>query len=97
MRQTDTMSKISTSKNIDITNKMKDIENLLKERLANNWVSVRKAFLDLDVNYDGHITAEEFAKLVGGASGINKFDFNLLKMLMKLRNGGSAEDGVTYT
>ena len=97
MNHADTMSKTSNSKNIDITNKMKEIETLLKDRLQNNWVSIRKAFLDLDVNYDGHIPAEEFAKLVGGSAGINKFDFNLLKMLIKLRNNGASDEGVSYT
>lgn len=59
---------------------------MLKERLSNNWVSVRKAFLDLDVDYDGYIEAEEFAKLIGGTSDSSRFDFNLLKMLIKMRN-----------
>jgi Ca2+-binding EF-hand superfamily protein len=45
------------------------MERTLFERLSNNWVSVRKAFLDLDQDYDGFITAEDFAKFVGGSSG----------------------------
>lgn len=49
-------------------------------------MSVRKAFLDLDEDFDGYITAENFAKLIGGSSGSNKFDYNLLKMLIKIRN-----------
>ena len=65
---------------------MKDIEKVLKERISNNWVSVRKAFLDLDEDFDGYINAEDFAKLIGGCSGSSKFDFNLIKMLIKLRN-----------
>jgi hypothetical protein len=42
------MSLLSSTKNKDLTNKIKQIEDILKERLSNNWVSVRKAFLDLD-------------------------------------------------
>ena len=49
-------------------------------------MSVRKAFLDIDENYDGFITAEDLAKLIGGASGSNRFDFNLIKMLINIRN-----------
>jgi hypothetical protein len=58
----------------------------LKERLSSNWVSVRKAFLDLDEDFDGYVTSENFAKLIGGSTGSSKFDFNLLKMLMKMKN-----------
>lgn len=63
------MSKVSSSKNRDITHKMKQIEDIMKERLSSNWVSVRKAFLDLDEDFDGYLTAENFAKLIGGSSG----------------------------
>jgi Ca2+-binding EF-hand superfamily protein len=69
---------------------MKEIEDAIKERLSNGWVSVRKAFLDLDENYDGSITAEEFAKLLGGCNSSNKFDFNLLKMLIRMRTEGKS-------
>ena len=57
----------------------------LIERLSNNWVSVRKAFLALDLDHDGYLTAEDFAKLIGGSSGSSKFDFNILKMLINVR------------
>ena len=56
--------------------------------MSNNWVSVRKAFLDIDEDYDGFITAEDFAKVIGGASGSSRFDFNLIKMLLNMRNKG---------
>ena len=65
--------------------RIKSMEKLLKEKLSNNWVSVRKAFLDLDSDYDGFISVEDFAKLVGGSS---TFDFNILKMLIKMKNSG---------
>ena len=32
----------------DLSVKLKEIEEVLKQRLSSNWVSVRKAFLDLD-------------------------------------------------
>ena len=59
---------------------------MLKQRLSSNWVSVRKAFLDLDIDYDGHVTAEELSKVLGGSHGSEKFDYNLLKMLVKMRS-----------
>jgi len=75
---------------------MKEIEEVLRKRLSSNWVSVRKAFLDLDEDYDGFVTAEDFAKLVGGSSGSSKFDFNLLKMLTKMKNS-RIEPKINYT
>lgn len=76
----------NSNRNRDISNKLKEMERTLFERLSNNWVSVRKAFLDLDQDYDGFITAEDFAKFVGGSSGNSKFDFNILKILIKMKN-----------
>lgn len=92
----DSMSVMSSSKNQDISLKMKQIEHILKERLSNNWVSVRKAFLDLDEDFDGYLTAENFAKLIGGSTGSSKFDFNLLKMLIKMKNA-KLEPQINYT
>ena len=80
---------MSTYKNKDITIKMKEIELALVERLSKNWVSVRKAFLDLDMDYDGYLTAEDFAKIVGGST----FDFNILKMLINIRTNKSSSSG----
>lgn len=79
------ISSLSTYKNKDISAKIKEIEMALVERLSKNWVSVRKAFLDNDLDYDGFLTAEDFARIVGGSSGSSKFDFNLLKMLINIR------------
>lgn len=35
-------------------------------KLANNWVSVRKAFLDLDSDYDGYVTVEDILRVLKG-------------------------------
>lgn len=75
---------------------MKHIEEVLKERLSSNWVSVRKAFLDLDEDFDGFVTSENFAKLMGGSSGSTKFDYNLLKMLIKMKNTRMSPE-INYT
>ena len=91
----DTSSLVSTIKNRDISLKLRHIEDLLKGRLSNNWVSVRKAFLDLDQDYDGFVTAEDFAKLIGGSAGSPKFDFNMLKLLVHVKNAHSPS--LSYT
>lgn len=58
---------------------------MIKERLSNNWVSVRKAFLDLDEDYDGYLTPEDFSKLIGASQAGAKYDYSMVKMLLKLR------------
>lgn len=84
------------NKNKEITIKIKELETILKERLSNNWVSVKKAFLDLDEDYDGFITPENWAKFLGGSSGSSKFDYTLLKMLIKIRTKNT-DYKVNYT
>ena len=54
-------------------------------------MSVRKAFLDLDEDFDGYLTAEDFSKLIGGSSSSTKFDYSLVKMLLKLRSKSQLE------
>lgn len=66
----------------ELSSRIKETEQVLMKKLSSNWVSVRKAFLDIDTDYDGFITAEDFAGLIGGTKG---FDFNILKMLIKMK------------
>ena len=40
----------------------KDLEAFLKEKFTKTWISVKKAFLDLDSDHDGFITAEDFVR-----------------------------------
>lgn len=44
------------------------LERMLKDRFSNNWDSVRKAFLGLDTDYDGHITVEDILRNFGNSS-----------------------------
>jgi Ca2+-binding EF-hand superfamily protein len=51
---------------------------VIKDKFANNWVSVRKAFLDLDTDYDGFVTVEDLLRFFGD----KEFDFSDLKKLI---------------
>ena len=62
-----------------IKNRINKLENIIKDKFANNWVSVRKAFLDLDSDYDGYVTVEDILRYFGDNK---EFDFNDLKKLI---------------
>lgn len=64
--------------------RMKKIEDLLKQKFSNNWVSIRKAFLDIDMDYDGFITAEDIARQFGKDN--QKLDFRDLRTLIRNRD-----------
>ena len=57
----------------------------MKRKLASNFNSVRKAWLELDEKHVGYITAEEIANFLG-ASSRKKFDYTLLEILVKLNS-----------
>lgn len=48
-----------------MTNRLYRLEQLIKDKFANNWVSVRKAFLDLDSDYDGFVTVDDILRFFG--------------------------------
>jgi Ca2+-binding EF-hand superfamily protein len=65
------------------------LEKQLKEKFSNNWDSVRKAFLDLDSDYDGFITVEDILRNFGQGGGRGQemknsggINFNDLKKLI---------------
>lgn len=63
-----------------ILQRLHKLETYIKDKFANNWVSVRKAFLDLDTDYDGFVTVEDLLRFFGGDN--KEFDFNDLKKLI---------------
>jgi len=58
------------------------LETMIKDKFANNWVSVRKAFLDLDTDYDGYVTVEDILRYFGTEGTKKEFDFRDLKKLI---------------
>jgi Ca2+-binding EF-hand superfamily protein len=67
-----------------LVHRMKKIERLMKEKFSNNWTSIRKAFLDIDMDYDGFITAEDIARQF--TKDNQKLDFRDLRTLIKNRD-----------
>ncbi len=57
------------------------MEEVLKRKFSTIWQSVRKAFLDLDTDYDGFITAADISRLLGQDGG--RINFTDLQSLMK--------------
>lgn len=52
--------------------RLKQCEDFLKDKFQKNWVSVRKAFLDLDSDYDGFISVEDIIRYFGNE---NEFSY----------------------
>lgn len=72
------------SKSEILIDRMLKIEKLLKDKFSNNFISIRKAFLNLDTDYDGFITAEDIARQFG--KGNQKLDFRDLRTLIVNRD-----------
>ena len=63
-----------------ITARLYRLEQLIKDKFANNWVSVRKAFLDLDSDYDGFVTVDDILRFFGSED--KEMDFKDLTKLI---------------
>ena len=48
-----------------VKGRISKLERILKQKLSNNYHSVRKAFLDMDADHDGYITIEDFLRNFG--------------------------------
>ena len=66
-----------------LAGEVKRLEKQLKAKLHIDFNSVRKAFLAIDDNHRGYITAESLARYLG-ASKQKNFDFTLLEILVKM-------------
>lgn len=63
-----------------VKEKLMKLDKFLREKMSSNWVSVRKAFLDLDMDHDGYISVEDIMKYFGN---VNELNINDLKKLIK--------------
>lgn len=70
-----------------VSEQVQKLDLELKEKFQLEFTSVRKAFLAIDDNHRGYITAESFAKYLGASKRAN-FDFTLLEILIKLHTKG---------
>lgn len=61
-----------------MADRVRKIELLVREKLALNYDSVRKAFLQLDSDHDGYVTIEDFLRIFGDNKGFNFIDFKKL-------------------
>ena len=61
------------------------IENIIKAKFQENFTSVRKAFLELDKDYDGFVTSEDIAQMFG-KSETGRFVFSDLGALIKKKS-----------
>jgi hypothetical protein len=71
---------------------LKDLENKIRDRLKNNYSSVRKAFLDLDYNHDGFVEPTDIIRMFGFNVEIH-FD-DLLKIMSEKASTKDANGGV---
>lgn len=62
-----------------IEDRLLKLDKKLKTKFSNCYESVRKAFLALDMDYDGYITVEDILKYFGNDTELN---YNELKKLM---------------
>ncbi len=62
----DKVVKLRTQKQPDyIRDQLKRLDHHLRNKVADNWTSVRKAFLSLDSDHDGMLDVEDFLKHFG--------------------------------
>ena len=67
-----------------VRERLNSLTKFLRDRFQKNWVSVRKAFLDLDIDKDGEISPEDIMRFFGEAAN-HSFDYvDLVKILTDL-------------
>jgi Ca2+-binding EF-hand superfamily protein len=59
--------------------KIKKLDSYIRSKVSEKWVSVRQAFLDLDLDHDGYIEAKDILNVLGES----KIEYLMLKKLFK--------------
>ena len=77
----DTTTDVAAEPEAVLAERLKKLEKILKTKFANNWESVRKAFLDLDSDHDGFITVEDILRHFGQEKGLLNY-IDLKKLIM---------------
>ena len=49
----------------EIKASLKNLERMIRDRLQNNFNSVRKAFLNIDADFDGYVTPDDIMSFFG--------------------------------
>lgn len=65
----------------------------MKDKCAKAWVSVRKAFLDLDTDHDGYITVEDIIRYFGTETD---FQYHEVKKLLMSKDTCQSGIGLNY-
>ena len=75
-----------------IDDKILELDKMLKQKFANNFTSVKKAFLALDITRDGFIQEEEILRFMGAL----EMDYTDLKKLI-MDNDSSKMGRLSYS
>jgi Ca2+-binding EF-hand superfamily protein len=59
--------------------RIKKLDSYIRSKVSEKWVSVRQAFLDLDLDHDGYIEAKDILNVLGES----KIEYLILKKLFK--------------
>ncbi|CDW79951.1 px domain containing protein [Stylonychia lemnae] len=76
-----------------VKERLTKLDQFLKDKFAKIWVSVRKAFLDLDGDHDGYITVEDIIRYFGAD---NEFQFQEVKKLLESKASNESGIGINY-
>jgi Ca2+-binding EF-hand superfamily protein len=59
--------------------RLRKLDSYIRSKVSEKWVSVRQAFLDLDLDHDGFIVAKDILTVLGES----KIEYQMLKKLFK--------------
>lgn len=63
---------------LSVADRLLKIDKIIKNKFSNLWVSVRKAFLDLDIDKDGLVNSQDIMRYFGEDDQIDYIDLRKL-------------------